>query len=81
MNPEWARALRDQCRAAGVAFLFKQWGNWKPIALNRVNGFASRTIFLSGGNKITIVNMGKKRAGRELDGRTWNDLPSVALVA
>jgi len=30
MHPEWARTLRDQCAAAGVAFLFKQWGAWAP---------------------------------------------------
>ena len=28
MNPEWARALRDDCRLNGVAFFFKQWGEW-----------------------------------------------------
>ena len=32
MHPEWARTLRDQCVAAGVPFLFKQWGEWKPIS-------------------------------------------------
>ena len=26
MRPEWARAVRDQCLAAGVPFFFKQWG-------------------------------------------------------
>lgn len=26
MHPDWARDLRDQCAAAGVPFLFKQWG-------------------------------------------------------
>jgi len=26
MRPEWARAIRDRCAAAGVAFFFKQWG-------------------------------------------------------
>lgn len=31
MHPDWARALRDQCAAAGVPFLFKQWGEWAPI--------------------------------------------------
>jgi protein gp37 len=30
MHPEWARALRDQCAAAGVPMLFKQWGDWAP---------------------------------------------------
>lgn len=28
MRPEWARSVRDQCEAAGVAFFFKQWGRW-----------------------------------------------------
>lgn len=31
MHPDWARSLRDQCAAAGVPFLFKQWGAWRPI--------------------------------------------------
>ena len=26
MRPEWVASLRDQCRAAGVPFFFKQWG-------------------------------------------------------
>lgn len=28
MHPDWARSLRDQCAAAGVPFVFKQWGEW-----------------------------------------------------
>lgn len=27
-HPDWFRSLRDQCSAAGVPFLFKQWGEW-----------------------------------------------------
>ena len=30
MHPDWARSLRDQCQAAGVAYHFKQWGEYKP---------------------------------------------------
>lgn len=26
MHPDWARSLRDQCKAADVPFFFKQWG-------------------------------------------------------
>jgi protein gp37 len=26
MSPEWVISIRDQCRAAGVPFFFKQWG-------------------------------------------------------
>jgi len=31
MHPDWARALRDQCRAAGVPYFFKQWGEWTEV--------------------------------------------------
>ncbi|MCS6516927.1 phage Gp37/Gp68 family protein [Burkholderia thailandensis] len=32
MHPDWARSLRDQCAAASVPFLFKQWGEWcEPV--------------------------------------------------
>jgi protein gp37 len=31
MHPAWARSLRDQCYAAGVPFMFKQWGEWLPL--------------------------------------------------
>lgn len=32
---QWYRSLRDQCAAAGVHFLFKQWGEWKPAGARR----------------------------------------------
>ncbi|MGE3907929.1 MAG: phage Gp37/Gp68 family protein [Chloroflexota bacterium] len=32
MHPDWVRSLRDQCQAASVPFLFKQWGEWRPPA-------------------------------------------------
>ena len=30
MLVEWAREVRDQCRAARVPFFFKQWGGLRP---------------------------------------------------
>jgi protein gp37 len=32
---EWVRAIRDECRAAGVAFFHKQWGGPTPKAAGR----------------------------------------------
>jgi protein gp37 len=29
-DPAWVRQIRDQCRAAGVPFFFKQWGGPTP---------------------------------------------------
>ncbi|OBF77034.1 DUF5131 family protein [Mycolicibacterium fortuitum] len=32
MHPAWARDIQRQCAAADVPFLFKQWGDWTPLA-------------------------------------------------
>src|SRR6185312_10189244 len=48
MQPEWVRSIRDQCRAAGVPFFFKQWG-------------------------------GTRKAGRVLDGRTYDEKPERVI--
>jgi protein gp37 len=95
MHPSWARSLRDQCAAAGVAYHFKQWGEWAPA-----NGYAGndlierdRTKILSGffdyndqwnplGPKAfrqTMDRIGKKSAGRELDGRFHDDFPGIVI--
>lgn len=79
MHPEWATSIRDQCLRAGIKFHFKQWGNWHPTSPDRVNGYATRTIFLSSGSTIQIANVGKKAAGRRLDGRTWDQFPATGL--
>jgi protein gp37 len=31
MDPDWARSIRDQCKAAGVPFFFKQMARREPI--------------------------------------------------
>jgi protein gp37 len=30
MEREWVRSIRDQCKAAGLAFFLKQWGGLRP---------------------------------------------------
>jgi protein gp37 len=69
MHPDWARSLRNQCQAAGVPFLFKQWGEFAP---NWFNDDANQKI----PGSEWIERMGKKVAGRLLDGREWNGFPS-----
>jgi protein gp37 len=36
VDPQWARELRDACKAAGVAFFWKQWGGRVPKAGGRL---------------------------------------------
>jgi protein gp37 len=61
MQPEWARSVRDQCRLAGVPFFFKQWGAWGVRSTEH--------------ERDELVRVGKKAAGRMLDGRTWDEMP------
>ena len=35
MEAAWVRAIRAQCRAAGVAFFFKQWGGVRKAEAGR----------------------------------------------
>lgn len=66
MHPDWVRWLRDQCQAAGVPFFFKQWGEWcYGCDYYEEDDDVRRRI-------------GKKAAGRLLDGREWNEFPEVA---
>jgi protein gp37 len=77
MNPNWARALRDQCERYGVPFHFKQWGTWLPASQGNTK-LNTRTIEDGGGKPIVMVRVNKKRAGRALDGRYWDEIPDAA---
>lgn len=76
MNPDWVRNLRNQCAENGVAFHFKQWGHWIPEELLTEQ---QKKITVLDGYRLAAV--GKKQAGRELDGRTWDEFPSPNLAA
>jgi protein gp37 len=72
MHPTWARDLRDQCQEAGVAYFFKQHGEWAE-AQPGVIPEANRAHRWPDGS--LMYRVGKKRAGRGLDGQTWDEFP------
>ena len=101
-HPDWFRAVRDQCQAAGVPFFFKQWGEWNPtknsnvvrpsdagklsrytVACSTVREEIGQTVYHAYpsvpqdgiGIYERLEQVGKKRAGRMLDGREWNEFP------
>jgi protein gp37 len=99
MKPEWARKIRDDCHAAGVAYFHKQNGEWvecekrgDTYAITHVNGRLRPTkiVYQDGrsfdyasnwGGKdegVAMERIGKKAAGRLLDGRAWDDMPTPA---
>lgn len=87
MHPEWARSLRDQCAAAGVPFLFKQWGEWQDSMACTLDCTGSTCLIY---DQTTLAwrparendcapqamcRVGKKLAGRLLDGVTHDGFP------
>ena len=96
MHPDWARSIRDQCQAAGVAFFFKQWGNWidhgpawgtaavdeHPVGRDWLyvdaDGTSHRKRESAARCARAMERVGKKEAGRLLDGRQWNEMPAPA---
>lgn len=98
MHPDWARGLRDQCAAAGVPFLFKQWGAWSaeldrdkddpdwraPYSGKYDDGRDDIAwLNLAGGRGFhgerfhIMKRVGKKAAGRVLDGVTHDAFPEA----
>lgn len=105
MHPHLARALRDQCEAAGVPFFFKQWGEWYPVGADELGPYGE---WIGGGKEPRIQSVwgtdkcgfycseehghvdhqeqwmkriGKKAAGRRLDGRIHHEFPIIGRVA
>ena len=78
MHPDWARSVRDQCQAADVPFFFKHWGEY--CAMLQMPEETYRIWDTSHGTEIwdpeePAWKVGKKAAGRLLDGREWNERP------
>ena len=83
MHPDWVRDIRDRCVDAGVAFFFKQWGNYRPLLDYLTDGGGCPVPMVElptpdGSRRGEMARVGKKAAGRELDGRTWDDMPGGA---
>ncbi|AMQ67014.1 hypothetical protein SEA_BIPPER_79 [Mycobacterium phage Bipper] len=92
MHPEWARSLRDQCAAAKVPFLFKQWGNWSPVAPDEAARNRDRLVFQNGKSisfehatrtdlerwdYVVMRRAPKSAGGRHLDGQLHDQYPAV----
>lgn len=79
-HPDWERALRDQCAAVGVPYHRKQAGEW--VAEDQFPGASWLTceerVWPDGGSSWRV---GKKRAGRLLDGVLHDARPGVRGLA
>lgn len=94
ISPDWATSLRDHCTASGVAFFFKQWGEFRPCTAEEMNS-ACGAVLVGEREQCGIYcdesvghvdhggwymrRVGKKFAGRLLDGIEHNEFPQVPV--
>lgn len=75
-SPSWFRGLLTQCAAAGVPFHFKQWGDWVPDSQPKPDARSAPAIKQVDDGTV-MLRVGKKAAGRLLDGAMWDGLPQA----
>lgn len=92
MHPDWVRSLRDQCKAAGVPFFFKQWGEYRASIAGDTagrnkwawvceNGFVEKGVLPGAFKNETLhhelmLKVGKKKSGNMLDGKQYLEFPN-----
>lgn len=84
MNPDWVRSLRDVAAEGRIAFHFKQWGEWSPSENwpedEAIPSGIVHYLDHTDSDQRAMWRVGKKRAGRVLDGRTWDERPFLEVV-
>lgn len=81
-NPGWFGSIRDQCKAAGVALFHKQNGAWSfetragtEVILPDLDDNQCALWGDGATNHIVATRVGKKAAGRLLDGVEHSEFP------
>jgi len=80
MHPAWPRADRNWCIENGIAWYFKQWGQWTP----HLNGskppdtaHAPKKFLRLEPDGVSMRRVARKKdAGRKLDGEVWEQFPA-----
>lgn len=67
LKVEWVESIQTQCLNKKVPFFFKQWGEFKPFFIGGKRSY----------EEYEYHRVGKKKAGRMLDGRTWDEMPRM----
>ncbi|QKG59161.1 DUF5131 family protein (plasmid) [Hymenobacter sp. BRD128] len=85
LHPAWARALRAQCQAAGVAFHFKQHGEYQEVPAGAPAQAGDRWLRLDGtlapgpepAPAVRVRRVGSREAGHLLDGQHYLGFPAA----
>lgn len=84
LHPDWARLILKSCEDAGAAVFFKQWGAWAPCRSNDGDWPTDAGAFIRltyegrrADSGWPMQRVGKKHAGRLLDGVEHNAMPEA----
>lgn len=77
-SPTWFSEIHRQCMKAEVAFHFKQWGDWRPGDGINLEIIRKRAKVATAADGTKMIRVGKKAAGRILEGAEWDELPKRA---
>lgn len=93
MHPYGPTELQRQCKAAGVPFHFKQWGEYLPVGNPNVfrrcdddencviyDGARRSLADFGYGDAIRYVKVGKEAAGNTLHGKQYLEFPELAAA-
>jgi protein gp37 len=76
MHPDWVRSIRDQCSCADVPLFFKSWGEWAYCRYPDDPGqIDPQKVKFFPAMDAAFWRIGKKSAGRLLDGKTHDAFP------
>ena len=89
MHPDWARSLRNQCAAAGVPFLFKQWGEWAPVCAIDENQLPDDQLYYArlarhqpeGPRRCKVAQLVMQASGRTFPVDEWSAVSGEAPTA
>jgi protein gp37 len=77
MHPDWARRIRDDCKAAGVPFFLKQWGEYGVGS--DYNSPWKHYAFCNNGDRVELHNQPQKLRGESYQQDEWKKLNPVII--
>jgi len=82
IHPDWVRGIRNNCINLNIPFFFKQWGEWQFGQQTEMEKLRGLALYRPGtyhdwGDGLISLKIGKKSAGRLLDGKEYNQIPGV----
>lgn len=82
MSIKWVRRIIAACQLYAVPVLFKQWGEWCPAgqATSSARSDGNYPVTHLSGD-VTIFRVGKKVAGRAVDGTLYTEFPEEQRLA